>query len=136
MKKLLLDIVNSIVDNPEKVKLEESTDAEGTINFTLTVAPEDMGKIIGKEGRVIKSIRNIIRIPAIKQNKRVNLELTEQEKLVKEDTQETEKREEVQAPSEGQEEAREGVEEETQAPESKKEETKKEEKKEPEEELS
>ena len=84
MKQLLLDIVNSIVDHQDKVKLEESTDEEGNINFLLTVDPEDMGKIIGKEGKVIKSIRNIIRIPAIKQNKKVNLELTEQERLVKE----------------------------------------------------
>ncbi len=83
MKQLLLDIVNSIVDNPDKVKLDESTDAEGNLNYTLTVDPSDMGKIIGKEGKVIKSIRNIIRIPAIKQNKKVNLELTEQERLEK-----------------------------------------------------
>lgn len=84
MKQLLLDIVNSIVDHPDKVKLSEDTDSEGNLNFTLTVDPEDMGKIIGKEGKVIKSIRTIIRIPAIKQNKKVNLELTEQERVVKE----------------------------------------------------
>ena len=86
MKQLLLDIVNSIVDHPEKVKLDESTDSEGTLNFTLTVDPEDMGKIIGKEGKVIKSIRTIIRIPAIKQDKKVNLELTEQDRVDKEDS--------------------------------------------------
>src|SRR3990167_5727609 len=89
MKQLLLDIVNSIVDNPDKVKLDESTDEEGNVNFTLTVDPEDMGKIIGKEGKVIKSIRNIIRIPAIKQNKKVNLELTEQERVQRPDVEAT-----------------------------------------------
>lgn len=88
MKQLLLDIVNSIVDHPDKVKLDETTDEEGNINFTLTVDPEDMGKIIGKEGKVIKSIRNIIRIPAIKQDKKVNLELTEQERVNKDSDEE------------------------------------------------
>lgn len=98
MKQLLIDIVNSIVDHPEKVVIEESTDEEGNINFTLTVDPEDMGKIIGKEGKVIKSIRNIIRIPAIKQNKKVNLELTEQDRIAKEGEES-----ETQAPAENKE---------------------------------
>lgn len=94
MKQLLLDIVNSIVDHPEKVKLDESTDSEGTLNFTLTVDPEDMGKIIGKEGKVIKSIRTIIRIPAIKQDKKVNLELTEQDRVEKEGSDDSGKQDE------------------------------------------
>jgi predicted RNA-binding protein YlqC (UPF0109 family) len=66
MKKALDYIVSSIVDDPKQVKItEEETD--GVINFTVTVAKEDMGKIIGKNGKVIKAIRNVVKIPAIKQ---------------------------------------------------------------------
>jgi predicted RNA-binding protein YlqC (UPF0109 family) len=76
MKDLLEFIVKSLVDKPEEVKVEEEK-AEDFVNLRLTVAPEDMGKVIGKQGKVIKAIRTIVRIPAIKANMRVNVELTE-----------------------------------------------------------
>ncbi|MDP3988405.1 MAG: KH domain-containing protein [Candidatus Levybacteria bacterium] len=76
MKKILLYIVSAIVDNPKEVKIEEKEE-EGIINFIITVAKEDMGKVIGKEGRVVRSIRNAMKIPAIKQGKRINISLSE-----------------------------------------------------------
>lgn len=79
MKDLLEEIVKSIVDKPEEVKIEEHEDTvEGTI-LTLSVAPEDMGKVIGKEGKIIKAIRTVIRVLAIKNGKRVTINLLDVE---------------------------------------------------------
>jgi predicted RNA-binding protein YlqC (UPF0109 family) len=78
MKELLEHIVKSIVDNQDKVEVEETTDETGQIVLRLKVDQSDMGKIIGKEGKIIKAIRTIIRVPAIKQGKRVNLEIIEE----------------------------------------------------------
>ena len=47
------------------------------INFTITVASSDMGRIIGKNGKVIRAIRNVVKISAIKQNKKINIALIE-----------------------------------------------------------
>jgi predicted RNA-binding protein YlqC (UPF0109 family) len=76
MKKALSYIISSIVDEPEKVEITE-TENEGVTNFTVSVAKEDMGKIIGKGGKVIKSVRNVVKIPAIKQNKKIYISLSE-----------------------------------------------------------
>ena len=76
MKKALEYIVTSIVESPEKVEVIEDED-NGIINFTIKVASSDMGRIIGKNGKVIRGIRNVIKIPAIKQNKKINIELLE-----------------------------------------------------------
>ncbi len=76
MKKALEYIISQIVDEPEKVEVSEQED-QGMINFSITVAPTDMGKIIGKNGKVIRAIRNVIKIAAIKQNKKINIALTE-----------------------------------------------------------
>lgn len=76
MKKALKYIVSQIVENPEKVEINEQEE-NGMINFTITVDPADMGKIIGKNGKVIRAIRNVIKISAIKQNKKINISLVE-----------------------------------------------------------
>lgn len=76
MKDTLLTIVSAIVDNPDKVDIKEE-DNEGVTNFVITVAPEDMGKIIGKGGKVIRAIRNVMKIPAIKNNQRIYISLAE-----------------------------------------------------------
>lgn len=75
MKDLLEKIIKSIVDKKDDVKLFESTNAEGEIVLNFSVAPEDTGKIIGKEGKIIKAIRTIIRVLAIREGKRVNIDL-------------------------------------------------------------
>ena len=77
MKDTLLFIVSAIVDNQDAVAIEENEE-DGMLNFTITVAPEDMGKIIGKEGKVIRSIRNIMKIKAMKYDKRIKISLAEQ----------------------------------------------------------
>lgn len=77
MKDALHYIVTSIVDNEDAVQITED-EQYGIITFTVSVAKEDMGKIIGKEGKVIKAIKNVLKIPAIKQGKRINITLAEQ----------------------------------------------------------
>lgn len=76
MKKALEYIISQIVENPDKVGINEQED-QGMINFTITVDPSDMGRIIGKNGKVIRAIRNVVKISAIKQNKKINIALSE-----------------------------------------------------------
>lgn len=78
MKDFLEFLVKGIVKNEDEVKIEEESDAEGFTNLKLSVSKEDMGLVIGKEGRTIKSLRNLLKSKAIKDNVRVNLELIEQ----------------------------------------------------------
>ena len=77
MKDTLTHIVKAIVQNPDDVLISE-TEADGVVALTITVNPSDMGRIIGKSGKVIRSIRNVMKIPAIKQNKRIDISLCEQ----------------------------------------------------------
>jgi predicted RNA-binding protein YlqC (UPF0109 family) len=76
MKETLHYIITSLVDAPDAVEISE-VEEEGTIYFSIIVAKDDMGKIIGKEGKVIRSIRNIMKVLAMKQNKRINISLAE-----------------------------------------------------------
>lgn len=76
MKKTLELILKSIVEDAEKIKIDESEE-NGVINFTISVAKDDMGKVIGKNGKVIKAIRNALKIPAIKLDKKIYVTLAE-----------------------------------------------------------
>lgn len=78
MKDLLDYIVKSLVSKPEEVNIEEET-ADGMANFNLTVAPEDMGLVIGKAGQTIKALRRLLVARAMSENNhlRVNLNLQE-----------------------------------------------------------
>lgn len=71
-------VVKAIVDNPGDVKTNRTVDEMGVL-IELTVNPEDMGKIIGKEGRTAKSIRTLLRVLGAKNNARVNLKIVEPE---------------------------------------------------------
>ena len=74
MGELVEFIAKSLVDNPDRVIVNE---IEGTqsIIIELKVAPEDMGKVIGKQGRIAKAIRTVVKAAAIKDNKRVVVEI-------------------------------------------------------------
>lgn len=76
MKDTLTYIISSIVDNTDKVSVAEEEN-QGIVNLTVSVDPSEMGKVIGKEGKVIKAIRNVMRIPAMKQNKKIYITLAE-----------------------------------------------------------
>ena len=71
-------IVKAIVDNQKDVSTSRSVDERGVL-IELTVNPEDMGKIIGKEGKTAKSIRTLLRVLGAKANARVNLKIVEPE---------------------------------------------------------
>lgn len=67
-------IVGSLVENPQAVKIGVNEDGD-TIRFKLEVASSDRGKVIGKEGRVVKSIRTVLQTAAARQNKKVYLDI-------------------------------------------------------------
>jgi predicted RNA-binding protein YlqC (UPF0109 family) len=71
-------VVKAIVDNPSGVSTKRSVDEMGVL-VELTVAPEDMGKIIGKEGRTAKAVRTLLRVFGAKNNARINLKIVEPE---------------------------------------------------------
>ncbi|GFP75953.1 hypothetical protein bsdtw1_02046 [Clostridium fungisolvens] len=74
MKTLVEVIAKSLVDNPDSVQVNEVA-GEQSIIIELKVAPEDMGKVIGKQGRIAKAIRTVVKAAAIKDNKRVVVEI-------------------------------------------------------------
>lgn len=76
MKELVEFIARSLVDHPESVEVRQ-VDGEKSIIVELKVDPEDMGKVIGKHGRIAKAIRTIVKASAVKQEKRVVVEIIE-----------------------------------------------------------
>lgn len=76
MKDLLDFIVRNLVTNPEAVNIEEQSQ-DGNVDLLLTVAPEDMGLIIGKSGQTIRAIRKLLTVRAIAENVRINLQLND-----------------------------------------------------------
>lgn len=76
MKDTLEFILKGIVDKPEEVEVLEEEN-QGIVNFTIKVSPDDMGRVIGKEGKVIKSVRNLMRIPGVLQSKKIYITLAE-----------------------------------------------------------
>jgi len=76
MKDLLEYMVKSLVDNPENVKIDEIA-GEKTIIYELRVGEGDLGKVIGKEGRMAKAIRTILTAASMKHGKRAQLEIIE-----------------------------------------------------------
>lgn len=76
MKDTLTYLVTSIVEHPDAVQIAEEEN-EGVIQYTISVDASDIGKVIGKEGKIIRAIRNAMKIPAIKEGKRINVTLAE-----------------------------------------------------------
>jgi predicted RNA-binding protein YlqC (UPF0109 family) len=74
MKELVEYIAKTLVDFPDQVDVKQ-VEGERSIILELRVAPEDMGKVIGKQGRIAKAIRTVVNAAAIKENKRVMVEI-------------------------------------------------------------
>ena len=74
MGELVKYIAQNLVDKPEEVKVEVKEDGNATV-IELTVAPEDMGKVIGKQGRIAKAIRTVVKAASIKENKKYIVEI-------------------------------------------------------------
>ena len=77
MKALIKFIITSIIDKPKEFSLKEEETESGFINYIIKVDPEDMGRIIGKRGQIIKAVRTLIRTKALKENKKAILTLKE-----------------------------------------------------------
>jgi predicted RNA-binding protein YlqC (UPF0109 family) len=75
-------VIKALVDKPEKVKINRTVDEMGVL-LTLEVDPQDMGKIIGRQGNTAKSIRTLLRVVGMKNNSRVNLKINEPEGSVR-----------------------------------------------------
>ena len=76
MKEMLEALVKSLVDFPEKVEINE-VEGEKFTTLELRVDPSDMGKIIGRQGRIIKAVRTLMKAYATKENKRLTVEIVE-----------------------------------------------------------
>jgi predicted RNA-binding protein YlqC (UPF0109 family) len=74
MKDLLEFLAKSLVDNPDQVRVNEVLQGDAIL-FELNVAPEDMGKVIGKQGKIAKSIRTLVKARATKEGKKVSVDI-------------------------------------------------------------
>lgn len=74
MKQLLEHIAQALVDNPDQVEVQ-LREGERVTTLELRVSPDDMGKVIGRQGRIVKAIRTVVNAAAVKENKRVLVEV-------------------------------------------------------------
>ena len=74
MKELVEVIAKALVDNPDEVVVTETEKEESTV-IELKVAPSDMGKVIGKQGRIAKAIRSVVKAAASKEEKKVIVDI-------------------------------------------------------------
>ena len=76
MKELLVTIASGLVENPDAVTAEvDEVNEEGVVVFHLHVAESDMGRVIGKQGRIAKAIRTLMRAAAVRENIKVAVEI-------------------------------------------------------------
>ena len=76
LEKLLLFLACQLVDEPEKVEVT-GRETDSRVDLTLRVAPKDMGRVIGRNGRTVKAIRAVMKAASVKANKRVNVEVAD-----------------------------------------------------------
>ena len=77
MKELLKTIVTPLVENPSEISIDESENEAGETVLSLKVASSDMGKVIGRQGRIAKAIRTVMKAAANKDNKKVVVEIVD-----------------------------------------------------------
>jgi len=74
VKELVEVLAKALVDHPEQV-LVAQTETEKTVHLQLTVAPDDMGKVIGKQGRIANAMRTLVKAAAVKDGRRVHVDI-------------------------------------------------------------
>ena len=79
MKEVLEIIAKSLVDYPEQVDVKEINNEDQTVTLELRVAESDMGKVIGKQGRIAKAIRTVVKAAASRENKKVAVEILQED---------------------------------------------------------
>ncbi|MBR0365691.1 MAG: KH domain-containing protein [Clostridia bacterium] len=77
MKQVLEIIAKALVDNPEEVNIKEIENEDSSITYELSVAESDMGKVIGKQGRIAKALRTVVKAAASRENKKVSVDIVE-----------------------------------------------------------
>ncbi|MGE4545214.1 MAG: KH domain-containing protein [Pedobacter sp.] len=77
MKELIEFIARSLVENPDAVSVSEELGEDGSVLLKLAAAPEDMGRIIGKQGRTAKAMRTLLNAKATRESKRASLHIME-----------------------------------------------------------
>lgn len=75
MKEVLEIIARALVDNPDQVNITEIDNEDSTITLELRVAESDMGKVIGKQGRIAKALRTVVKAAASRENKKVSVDI-------------------------------------------------------------
>ncbi|NLK40211.1 MAG: KH domain-containing protein [Clostridiales bacterium] len=75
LSQVLTDIARAIVDNPDSVKVTESTDSDGNVLLVLNVAPEDVGMVIGRRGKIARAIRTVVKAAANSAGKKATVEI-------------------------------------------------------------
>lgn len=75
MKEVLEIIAKALVDNPDMVNITEVSNEDNTITLELRVAESDMGKVIGKQGRIAKALRTVVKAAASRENKKVSIDI-------------------------------------------------------------
>jgi predicted RNA-binding protein YlqC (UPF0109 family) len=76
VKELLEYLARALVDHPEEVRVEETGSGE-QVTLRLTVAKEDMGKVIGKQGRIARALRTVVKASAVKDGKQATVEIVD-----------------------------------------------------------
>ncbi len=74
LQQTLADIAKAIVDSPDEVKVTQEED-DKVITLTLTVAPDDMGMVIGRHGKIAKAIRSVMKAASVNSGKKVNVDI-------------------------------------------------------------
>jgi uncharacterized protein len=77
MRELLEELARRLVDQPDKVTVEQFSEDDGTVVLELSVADDDYGKIIGRGGRTANALRTVVKAAAVRENKRVLVDIVE-----------------------------------------------------------
>ena len=75
MDELLVYLARQLVDHPDEVRVERSEREDGTLVLSLVVADDDRGKVIGKQGRIARALRTVVKAAAVRERRRVYVEI-------------------------------------------------------------
>ncbi|HYW29655.1 MAG TPA: KH domain-containing protein [Gaiellales bacterium] len=75
MEELLAYLARQLVDEPDQVRVERQEREDGELLLELHVAPDDVGKVIGKQGRIVRALRTVVKASAVRSGRRVHVEI-------------------------------------------------------------
>ena len=76
MLELIKYVVSTFADHPDEISYD-ITEENNTVNVVITLLPDDMGKVIGRQGKIAKALRTLVRAGSVKENKKYNVEIKE-----------------------------------------------------------